>query len=56
MGEIFDMVGVDEMEVSGYALGEGVITEMLGQVLHGFDLNANARWRSVAKLSFEVQH
>ncbi|XP_075510751.1 uncharacterized protein LOC142546752 [Primulina tabacum] len=51
LDEIFEMVGIDEMEVSGYALGEGVITEMLGQVLHGFDLNANARWRSVAKLS-----
>ncbi|KZV57692.1 hypothetical protein F511_03152 [Dorcoceras hygrometricum] len=51
LDEIFEMVGIDEMEASGYALGEGVISDMLGQVSHGFDLNANARWRSVARLS-----
>ncbi|XP_051121952.1 uncharacterized protein LOC127245241 [Andrographis paniculata] len=48
---IFDKLGIEEMEVSGYALGEGVITDMLGQVHDGFDLNANARWRSVVRLA-----
>ncbi|KAJ9557381.1 hypothetical protein OSB04_011995 [Centaurea solstitialis] len=39
------------MEVSGYALGEGVIAEKLAEVYDGFDLNANARWRSVLRLA-----
>ncbi|KAL0335452.1 UNVERIFIED_CONTAM: Exopolyphosphatase [Sesamum radiatum] len=51
LDEIFDGLGIEEIEVSGYALGEGVITEMLGQVFKGFDLNANARWRSVVRLA-----
>ncbi|KAL0384773.1 UNVERIFIED_CONTAM: hypothetical protein Sradi_2871600 [Sesamum radiatum] len=51
LDEIFDRLGIEEIEVSGYALGEGVITEMLGQVFKGFDLNANARWRSVVRLA-----
>lgn len=49
--EIFDKLGINEIEVSGYALGEGVITEMLGQAFTGFDLNANARWSSVVRLA-----
>ncbi|XP_011087463.1 uncharacterized protein LOC105168944 isoform X2 [Sesamum indicum] len=51
LDEIFHRLGIEEIEVSGYALGEGVITEMLGQVFKGFDLNANARWRSVVRLA-----
>ncbi|KAL0422079.1 UNVERIFIED_CONTAM: Exopolyphosphatase [Sesamum latifolium] len=51
LDEIFDRLGIEEIEVSGYALGEGVITEMLGRVFKGFDLNANARWRSVVRLA-----
>lgn len=49
--EIFEMLGIDEMEVSGYALGEGVVAEKLVQVFDGYDLNANARWRSVVQLA-----
>ncbi|KAI3810456.1 hypothetical protein L1987_20068 [Smallanthus sonchifolius] len=49
--EIFGLLGVEEMEVSGYALGEGVIAEKLAEVFDGFDLNANARWRSVLRLA-----
>ncbi|XP_071697260.1 uncharacterized protein [Rutidosis leptorrhynchoides] len=49
--EIFGLLGIEEMEVSGYALGEGVIAEKLAEVFDGFDLNANARWRSVLRLA-----
>lgn len=49
--EIFGMLGIEEMEVSGYALGEGVIAEKLAEVFDGFDLNVNARWRSVLRLA-----
>nr|XP_043618622.1 exopolyphosphatase [Erigeron canadensis] len=49
--EIFGLLGIKEMEVSGYALGEGVIAEKLAEVFDGFDLNANARWRSVLRLA-----
>ncbi|KAJ0870581.1 putative exopolyphosphatase [Helianthus annuus] len=49
--EIFGLLGVEEMEVSGYALGEGVIAEKLAEVFDGFDLNANARWRSVLRVA-----
>ncbi|CAA3020197.1 uncharacterized protein LOC111409969 [Olea europaea var. sylvestris] len=51
LDDIFERLEIEEMEVSGYALGEGVITEMLGRVFEGFDLNANARWRSVVRLA-----
>ncbi|CAK7340576.1 unnamed protein product [Dovyalis caffra] len=49
--EIFDVLGIQEMEVSGYALGEGVIAETLSKVFEGYDLNANARWHSVVRLA-----
>ncbi|KAK1440415.1 hypothetical protein QVD17_06242 [Tagetes erecta] len=49
--EIFGLFGVEEMEVSGYALGEGVIAEQLAEAFDGFDLNANARWRSVLRVA-----
>ncbi|KAI9185706.1 hypothetical protein LWI28_009955 [Acer negundo] len=49
--EIFGLLGIEEMEVSGYGLGEGVIAERLGKVFDGYDLNANARWRSVVRLA-----
>ncbi|XP_050224557.1 uncharacterized protein LOC126674190 isoform X2 [Mercurialis annua] len=51
LDEIFGMLGVEEMEVSGYALAEGVIAETLGRVFQGYDLNANARWLSVVRLA-----
>ncbi|CAA2976395.1 Hypothetical predicted protein [Olea europaea subsp. europaea] len=51
LDDIFERLEIEEMEVSGYALGEGVTTEMLGRVFQGFDLNANARWRSVVRLA-----
>lgn len=49
--EIFELFGVEEMEVSGYALGEGVIAEQLAEAFDGFDWNANARWRSVLRVA-----
>lgn len=49
--EIFELIGIEEMEVSGYALGEGVVAEMLGEIFEGYDLNANVRWRSVMQLA-----
>lgn len=52
--DIFEALGIQEIEVSGYALGEGVIAEMM-LVENGtdmeFDLRANARWRSVVRLA-----
>lgn len=49
--EIFGMLGIEEMEVSGYSLGEGVVAEQLAGVFDDYDLNANARWRSVVRLA-----
>nr|GFB28508.1 hypothetical protein [Tanacetum cinerariifolium] len=51
LDEVFELFGIKEMEVSGFALGEGVIAEKLAEVYDGFDLNANARWRSVLRLA-----
>ncbi|KAL7591351.1 hypothetical protein Lser_V15G34014 [Lactuca serriola] len=49
--EIFELLEIKDMEVSGYALGEGVIAEKLAEFFDGFDLNANARWRSILRLA-----
>ncbi|KAK6159844.1 hypothetical protein DH2020_003225 [Rehmannia glutinosa] len=50
LDEIFDMLAIEEIEVSGYALGRGDHGDV-GACLQGFDLNANARWRSVFRLA-----
>ncbi|VVA90583.1 unnamed protein product [Arabis nemorensis] len=50
--EIFKALVIEEMEVSEYALAEGVIADSLAKAFDGlYDLNANARWRSVMRLS-----
>ncbi|XP_058076298.1 uncharacterized protein LOC131224870 isoform X2 [Magnolia sinica] len=49
--EIFDILDIKEMEVSEYALGEGVVTEVLARECDEFDVNANVRWRSVLRLA-----
>lgn len=50
--EIFKALGIKEMEVSEYALAEGVIADSLAKAFDGlYDLNANARWRSVMRLA-----
>ncbi|XP_021898730.1 uncharacterized protein LOC110815309 isoform X2 [Carica papaya] len=49
--EIFEVLDIEEMVVSGYALGEGVIAETLANVFDGNELNANARWQSVVRLA-----
>lgn len=50
--EIFKAFGIQEMEVSEYALAEGVIADSLAKAFDGlYDLNANARWRSVMRLA-----
>ncbi|GER49478.1 Guanosine-5'-triphosphate,3'-diphosphate pyrophosphatase [Striga asiatica] len=51
LDEIFKILAIETMDVSGYALGEGVIAEMLGHSFEGFELNTNARWRSVFRLA-----
>ncbi|EYU37257.1 hypothetical protein MIMGU_mgv1a003722mg [Erythranthe guttata] len=56
LDEVFEKLAIEEIEVSEYALGEGVITEMLGHAFQGFDLNANARWRSVFKLAMRFNN
>ncbi|XWS57450.1 hypothetical protein CRYUN_Cryun09bG0175100 [Craigia yunnanensis] len=50
--EIFDLIGVKEILVSGYGLREGVIADTLAKVFDGgYDLNANARFRSLLRLA-----
>ncbi|XP_068658995.1 uncharacterized protein [Aristolochia californica] len=49
--EIFEVLGITKMEVSKYALGEGIIAEMLAKECQSFDVNANVRWRSVVRLA-----
>ncbi|CAL0300118.1 unnamed protein product [Lupinus luteus] len=50
--EIFEMLGVEEMKVSGYSLGEGVIAESLAKLYPSYyDLKANFRWQSVMRLA-----
>lgn len=49
--EIFELLEIEEMEVSGYGLGEGVITDTLCKVFDGYELSANMRWCSVMKLA-----
>ncbi|KAF8387782.1 hypothetical protein HHK36_026437 [Tetracentron sinense] len=49
--EIFEILNIDEMEVSGYALGQGVIAETLAMGSEDYDVKANARWRSVIHLA-----
>ncbi|KAI4301719.1 hypothetical protein L6164_034969 [Bauhinia variegata] len=51
LDEIFDLLGVDEMQVSGYSLSEGVIADTLSKVHPCYDLNAIARWHSVMRLA-----
>ncbi|KAK8591866.1 hypothetical protein V6N13_031892 [Hibiscus sabdariffa] len=52
LDEIFDLLGIKEMLVSGYGLREGVIADSLAKVFDvGYDLNANARFRSVLQLA-----
>ncbi|KAF9615384.1 hypothetical protein IFM89_023035 [Coptis chinensis] len=47
LSEIFEILKIDEMEVSRFALGEGVIAETLARCCRDYDVNANARWRLV---------
>ncbi|XP_052194125.1 uncharacterized protein LOC127802390 isoform X2 [Diospyros lotus] len=49
--EIFGTLGIEEMVVSAYSLGEGVVTEKLAAVFEDYDLSANAKWRSVVRLA-----
>ncbi|CAN1219636.1 ppx [Linum perenne] len=45
---VFEMLGIEEMEVSEYGLGEGVVSEALKKC-EGFELNDNPRWNSVVR-------
>ncbi|OMP10955.1 Ppx/GppA phosphatase [Corchorus olitorius] len=50
--EIFDLLGIEDMLVSGYGLREGVIADTLANAYgDGYDLNANARFRSLLRLA-----
>ncbi|GAB4835759.1 hypothetical protein Ancab_000668 [Ancistrocladus abbreviatus] len=51
LDEIFELLGISEMQVSGYALGEGVVADMISEGCCGYHLNANVRWRSVVRLA-----
>lgn len=49
--EIFEGLGIEEMEVSEFALGEGVVAEMLGKVCkRSSDGEVDMRWGSVVRL------
>ncbi|GAY54397.1 hypothetical protein CUMW_156410 [Citrus unshiu] len=56
LDEIFELLGIEEMEVSGYGLGEGIVADSLAKVFDGYDLNANARWRSVVRLAMRFNN
>ncbi|XP_021283462.1 uncharacterized protein LOC110415972 isoform X4 [Herrania umbratica] len=50
--EMFDLLGIEYMLVSGYGLREGVIADTLAKVFDDdYDLNANARFRSILQLT-----
>lgn len=49
--EIYEALGVEMMEVSGFSLAEGLVVEILSEVYEGYELSANARWRSVVRLA-----
>ncbi|WOL03275.1 hypothetical protein Cni_G11995 [Canna indica] len=49
--ELFEALGINNIEVSGYALSEGVISEMLANNHLDYDMSANARWRSVVSIA-----
>ncbi|XP_021742653.1 uncharacterized protein LOC110708745 isoform X2 [Chenopodium quinoa] len=49
--EIMGLLGISEMQISRYALGEGVVAEMVSEAFPGLDLNANVRWKSVMRLA-----
>lgn len=49
--EIFKALEIEEMEVSGYALAEGVLAESLMKAYDGCDMNDNGRWHSVVQLA-----
>ncbi|GMJ04173.1 hypothetical protein like AT1G09195 [Hibiscus trionum] len=50
--EIFDLVGIKEMLVSGYGLREGVIADTLAKVYaEDYDLEANSRFQSLLWLA-----
>ncbi|KAK9735672.1 hypothetical protein RND81_04G218700 [Saponaria officinalis] len=48
---ILELLEISEMKVSGYALGEGVVAEMVAESFPMCDLNANVRWKSVMRLA-----
>ncbi|XP_048324109.1 uncharacterized protein LOC107411814 isoform X2 [Ziziphus jujuba] len=49
--EIFKALEIEEVEVSGYALAEGVLAEMLMKAYDICDTNDNGRWCSVVQLA-----
>ncbi|XP_042518303.1 exopolyphosphatase [Macadamia integrifolia] len=51
LSEIFETLDIDEMRVSGSALGEGIVSEILATSCDDYDINVNSRWRSVVHLS-----
>lgn len=49
--EIFDILGIEEMEVSKYALGEGAIADTLSKVYLGYVPRTDVRRQSVVHLA-----
>ncbi|KAK4795374.1 hypothetical protein SAY86_013368 [Trapa natans] len=49
--EIFNLLGIEEMDVSKYALGEAAIADTLSKVYSDYASNANVRWQSIIRLA-----
>ncbi|XP_057549904.1 uncharacterized protein LOC130828114 isoform X2 [Amaranthus tricolor] len=51
LDEILELFGINEMMVSGYALGEGVVAENVSEDCLGSNLYVNEAWKSVKRLA-----
>eukprot|EP01018_Ginkgo_biloba_P028275 Gb_25325 [translate_table: standard] len=49
--EIFEVLGIDKMKVSPYALREGVIADTLAKTCNEYRATPNVRWSSVTSLA-----
>lgn len=52
--EIFDLLGIEEMDVSKYALGGAAIADTLSKMYSDYVPNVNVRWRSVIHLAMRL--
>ena len=48
---ILELLGITDMHVSGYALAEGAVAEMIYEACVGCDLNFNVKWKLLVRLA-----